>query len=70
MRPHEVPVLLSRLEERGTDTAEQMTNKLARAAEDMEYCKAQQPLGTFDLIVVNAAVEVALGEIKEAAVRW
>lgn len=70
IRPHEVDVLLSRLEERGTDSPEQMTQKLARAAEDMEYCKAQQQVGTFSRIVVNAAIEVALGELKDAAVSW
>jgi guanylate kinase len=70
VRPHEVEALLARLEEQGTDSPEQLTQKLTRAADDMEFCKVQQQLGTFDRIIVNGALEVAVGELKQAVVQW
>lgn len=67
LRPHEVDALEGRLKERGTDTEEQITNKLFRAEGDMAYSKTE---GVFARVIVNAVVDNALAELKESVVTW
>lgn len=67
LRPHEVDALEARLRERGEDSEEQVTNKLYRAETDMEFSKTD---GMFSRIIVNAVLDNALAELKEAVVEW
>ena len=47
-----------------------MTQKMAQAEDDLLYCKAQQQVGGFERIIVNATFLVATGELKNACVDW
>jgi guanylate kinase len=68
LRPHEVEALEARLLERGRDSPELITQKQARAVEELAYLKAHDT--EFSRVIVNATAEVALGELKDAALFW
>jgi len=70
VRPHEVSVLAERLLERGKDSKDQITRALARADEDMVWAKGQIEAGRFSVVIVNAVLAAALGELKVAAQGW
>jgi guanylate kinase len=78
VRPHEIQDLRSRLEEKYQSSSgnqqdgnhDLITRLLRRAEEELMFGKAAQEAGTFSRIVVNAVIESALAELKEACVQW
>jgi hypothetical protein len=81
VRPHEIQDLRSRLEEKYQSSSSNqdgnqdghhdlITRLLRRAEEELMFGKAAQEAGTFSRIVVNAVIESALAELKEACVQW
>lgn len=69
VRPHDTHSLLERLEAKGL-SPHAVTAKLAQADKEMDWIHAQQEQGRFDKVVVDAVLEVALAEMKEAVVNW
>lgn len=55
-------ILKARLENRGTETASSLQNRLTQAEKELEY--AQQP-GAHDKIIVNDDLEAAFKELDE-----
>jgi guanylate kinase len=59
IKPPSLAILQERLEKRGTDNAEQIKTRLAKAAEEISYCE------NFDHIILNDDLDKASEEVKQ-----
>ena len=59
IKPPSLAILQERLEKRGTDNAEQIKTRLAKAAEEISYCE------NFDHIILNDELDKASEEVKQ-----
>ena len=59
IKPPSLAILQERLEKRGTDNAEQIKTRLAKAAEEISFSE------NFDHIVLNDDLDKASAEVKQ-----